>query len=163
MIGRRKMRATLVLLALAVAIGVPAVASAQPATPAPLVSADEAGIAIGGYDTIAYFTAGRPVIGSAEFEHRWNGATWRFSSAANRDLFAANPEAYAPRFGGYCAWAISQNYLAPGDPQIWRIVDGRLYLNYNARAKLLWEADLFNAIARGDANWPSVLTRAGNR
>ena len=68
-----------------------------------------------------------------------------------------------PRFGGYCAWAVSQNYLAPGDPNIWRVVDGRLYLNFNARARLLWEADLVNAIARGDANWPSVLETAGNR
>lgn len=163
MIGARKVRTTIVLLALAVAIGVPAVASALPAAPAAPVSANEAGLAIGGYDTVAYFTVGQPVIGSASFEHRWNGAVWRFSSAANRDLFAADPEAFAPRFGGYCAWAVSQNYLAPGDPQIWRIVDGRLYLNFNARAKLLWETDLVNAIARGQANWPDVLTRAGNR
>ena len=148
------------LLAVLIAFAPAALASAAPA---PAVSAAEDGIAIAGYDATAYFTVGQPVRGSADFELRWNGAVWRFSSAANRDLFAANPEAYAPRFGGYCAWAVSQNYLAPGDPQIWRIVDGRLYLNFNARAKLLWETDLVNAIARGDANWPSVLTRAGNR
>jgi len=157
------MRLTYVLLALAVAITVPAMASALPAAPAAPVSVNEAGLAISGYDATAYFTGGRPEIGSPDFEYRWNGAVWRFASAANRDLFAANPEAYAPKYGGYCAWAVSQNYLAPGDPLQWRIVDGRLFLNFNARAKLLWETDLVNAIARGDANWPSVLERAGNR
>ena len=157
------MRLTFIVLALAIAIGVPAVASALPAAAAAPVSADDSGLAISGYDTVAYFTVDRPTIGSPDFAHRWNGAVWRFASAANRDLFAANPEAYAPKFGGYCAWAVSQNYLAPGDPLQWRIVDGRLYLNFNARAKLLWETDLVNAIARGDANWPTVLQTAGNR
>ncbi len=148
------------LFALLVALGVPALASASPA---PSVSATEQGIAIGGYDPVAYFTEGHPVAGSAGFELRWNGATWRFASAQSRARFEANPMAYAPAFGGYCAWAVSQNYLAPGDPLVWRIVDGRLYLNFNARAKALWEADLANAIARGHANWPAVLVTAANR
>jgi hypothetical protein len=157
------MRLSIIVLALAVAIGVPAVVSALPAAPAAPISANEAGLAISGYDAVAYFTDGRPTIGSPAFEYHWNGAMWRFASAENRDLFAANPGAYAPTYGGYCAWAVSQNYLAPGDPLQWRIVDDRLYLNFNARAKLLWEADLVNALARGDANWPTVLQTAGNR
>ena len=149
------------LLALLVfALGVPALASASPA---PSVSATQDGVAIGGYDPVSYFTEGRPVAGSTEFTLNWKGATWRFASAASRDRFSASPEAYAPAFGGYCAWAVSQNYIAPGDPTVWRIVDGRLYLNFNARAKALWEADLAGAIARGHANWPAVLTTAGNR
>jgi hypothetical protein len=148
------------LFALLVALGVPALASASPA---PSVSATDQGIAIGGYDPVAYFTEGRPVAGSVAITLRWNGATWRFASAASRARFEANPAAYAPAFGGYCAWAISQNYIAPGDPLVWRIVDGRLYLNFNQRAKALWEADLVDAIARGNANWPGVLTTAGNR
>jgi YHS domain-containing protein len=151
-----------ILLALALGFAFP-VAPAIAADPAPPVHATAQGIAIGGYDTVAYFTDGRPVLGSAEFAHRWNGVTWRFASADARDRFAADPEAYAPRFGGYCAWAISQNYIAPGDPLIWRIVDGQLYLNFNARARELWEADRPAAIARGHANWPSVLATAGNR
>ena len=149
-----------ILFALLFALGVPGPASASPA---PSVSVTGEGVAIGGFDPVGYFTEGRPVAGSAAFTLRWNGATWRFASAASRDRFAANPEAYAPRFGGYCAWAVSQNYIAPGDPNVWRIVDGRLYLNFNARAKELWEADLAGAIARGNANWPSVLTTAANR
>lgn len=133
------------------------------ADPAPPVSASAEGVAISGYDATAFFTSGRPVEGSAAFEHRWNGAVWRFASAAARDRFAADPEANAPAFGGYCAWAVSQNYIASGDPNHWRIVGGRLYLNANARAKELWEADLDAAIARGHANWPTVLATADNR
>lgn len=156
------MRRSLASLALAFGLAF-AATPALAADPAPPVHASEQGLAIGGYDPVAYFTESRPIIGSAQFEHRWNGAVWRFASAEARDSFAANPEAFAPRFGGYCAWAVSQNYIAPGDPRVWRIVDGRLYLNFNPRAKALWEADLQGAIARGDANWPTVLATAENR
>lgn len=155
------MRHPLALLALCFLT--PAAVPVLAAEPAPAVHADAHGVAIGGYDPVAYFTQGRPVMGSAAFAHRWNGAVWRFASAEARDRFAADPEAFAPRFGGYCAWAVSQNYIAPGDPLVWRIVDGRLYLNFNARAKELWEADLAGAIARGNANWPTVLATAENR
>lgn len=117
-----------------------------------------AGVAIGGHDPVAYFTEGRPVEGAATFETQWNGATWRFASAANKAMFEADPAAYAPQFGGYCAWAASQGYIAPGDPLQWRIVDGELFLNYNARAKALWEQDMTAAITRGKANWPRILT-----
>ena len=156
------MRRSLLLLSLGLGLAL-AATPVIAAEPAPPVHATAQGIAIGGYDPVAYFTDGRPTLGSASFEHRWNGATWRFASAASRDRFAADPEAFAPRFGGYCAWAISQNYIAPGDPRIWRIVDGRLYLNFNARAKELWEADLHGAIGRGDVNWATVLATAANR
>jgi hypothetical protein len=83
---------------------------------------------------------------------------WRFASAESLKQFQDHPDAYAPQFGGYCAWAVSQHYLAPGDPLQWKIVDGKLYLNANARAKQLWEADQVEAINRGHANWPAVLT-----
>ncbi|MBE1527122.1 hypothetical protein GGC65_001578 [Sphingopyxis sp. OAS728] len=136
--------------------------SAAPAS-APPVSMSEEGLAIGGYDAVSYFSDGGPIAGSAAFEYRWNGALWRFASANARDRFAADPAAFAPQFGGYCAWAVSQNYIAPGDPKVWRIVDGRLYLNYNQRAKELWEADLAASIDRSKANWPTVLEKADNR
>ncbi|WP_194953804.1 YHS domain-containing (seleno)protein [Sphingopyxis solisilvae] len=141
----------------------PAATFAAPSQSSPPVSVSQEGIAIGGYDAVSYFSDGGPVVGSPAFEHRWNGAVWRFASAEARDLFSTNAEAFAPQFGGYCAWAISQNYIAPGDPKVWRIVDGRLYLNFNERAKELWEADLADAIQRGKANWPTVLEQADNR
>ena len=156
------MRRLLALLILAFGL-VLAAAPSVAADPAPPVNADAQGLAIGGYDPTAYFTAGRAVRGAAAHEYRWNGATWRFASAEARARFVADPEAYAPAYGGYCAWAISQNYIAPGDPNVWRIVDGRLYLNFNARAKELWEMDVAGAIARGNANWPTVLATAENR
>lgn len=152
------------ILAAAILVALsPAAAHAVPSQPAPLVSATDEGIAIGGYDAISYFSDGGPIPGSSAFEHRWNGAVWRFASLEARERFAANPEAFAPQFGGYCAWAVSQNYLAPGDPEVWRIVDGRLYLNFNERAKQLWEADLEAAIDQGRKNWPTVLEKAENR
>src|SRR5512134_970368 len=107
--------------------GAPANARQKPAVN-PNGSGD---LALRGYDAVAYHTEGRPVAGRAEFEYRWNGARWRFASAAGRDRFAASPERYAPQFGGYCAYAVSRGYTADVDPEAWRIVDGALYLNYS--------------------------------
>ena len=132
---------------------VPAIAAS-----APPVSADSSGLAVRGYDTVAFFTQGKPVPGRAEYALVYQGATWRFVSAQDLAAFKSNPSRYAPQFGGYCAWAVSQHYLAPGDPNFWKIVEGKLYLNANARAKELWEADQADAITRGHSNWPAVLT-----
>ena len=89
--------------------------------------------AVGGYDPVAYFTEGKPVAGNSGITHQWKGTTWRFSSEKNRDLFKAEPAKYAPQYGGYCAWAVSQGYTAKGDPNHWKIVGGKLYLNYDAK------------------------------
>ncbi|MEI9887112.1 MAG: YHS domain-containing (seleno)protein [Rhizomicrobium sp.] len=113
----------------------------------------------GGYDVVAYFTQKKPVEGSATFATEYKGATWRFVSAANRDAFVKNPTAYAPQYGGYCAWAVSQNYTAAGDPNVWKIVNGKLYLNYNTEVQTMWNAGLAKHIADGDRNWPSVLDK----
>ena len=114
------------------------------------------GVAIEGTDPVAYFSDGRPVEGSSNYEHEWMGATWRFVSAANRDAFAADPEKYAPQYGGYCAWAVSQGYTAKIDPEAWKIVDGRLYLNYSKDVQAQWSEDIPGNISKGDANWPKI-------
>ncbi|NET11347.1 MAG: YHS domain-containing protein, partial [Symploca sp. SIO2B6] len=119
----------------------------------------ENGLAIEGTDPVAYFTQSEAVPGSEEFAYEWGGATWRFSSAENRDRFAANPEQYAPQYGGHCAWAVSQGYPAPIDPEAWKIVDGKLYLNYDKRVQSRWERDIPGNIAKADQNWPGVLTQ----
>lgn len=119
----------------------------------------DGGAAIRGYDAVAYHTEGRPVRGRAEFTHRWNGATWRFASVANRDRFAADPGRYAPAYGGFCAFAVSEGYTAPIDPHAWRIVDGRLFLNYDRAVQRRWEADIPGRIRRGDENWPRLAAR----
>ena len=117
------------------------------------------GIAIKGADPVAYFTQGQYVPGSSTYTYDWKGATWQFSSAANRDLFAASPAEYAPQYGGYCAWAVSQGYTAPVDPTAWSIVDGKLYLNFNADVQQRWERDIPGHIASANQNWPAVLTQ----
>ena len=134
-----------------------AAAPAIAAESAPSVSGEK-GVAIRGYDPVAFFTLGMPQEGSPEHAYGYEGATSRFTSAENLAAFKSDPTRYAPQFGGYCAWAVSQHYLAPGDPNHWKVVEGKLYLNANARAKELWEADQADAIKRGHANWPGVLT-----
>lgn len=114
-------------------------------------------LAVEGYDPVAYFEAGEPAKGSKEFSYEYNGAEWRFVSADNLEAFKADPEAYAPQYGGYCAWAVSQNYTARGNPKNWSIVDGKLYLNYNDEIQARWEKDIPGFIALADDNWPGVL------
>lgn len=114
-------------------------------------------LAMGGYDAVSYFTTGKPLQGDARFELSYKGATWRFVSQQNAEAFRANPAAYAPQYGGYCAWAVSQGYTASGDPLVWNIVNGRLYLNYNKSVQANWSTDIPGHIARADRNWPGVL------
>ena len=118
----------------------------------------EGGVAVDGSDVVAYFTQGAPVAGDPAITHEYMGATWHFSSAANRDLFAADPAAYAPQYGGYCAYAVSQGYTAPTVPEAWSIVDDKLYLNFSTSVRSRWERDIPAHIAAADANWPAVLT-----
>lgn len=111
----------------------------------------------GGYDTVSYFETGTPTKGSSDYTTQYQGATWRFANAENLARFEDNPERYAPAYGGYCAWAVSQGYLAKGDPQHWSIRDGRLYLNYNRSVHDQWLEDPDGFIRKADTNWPEVL------
>ena len=114
-------------------------------------------VAIEGTDPVAYFTDKKAVKGSSEYSHRWKGGEWRFKNAVNRDAFAAQPEKYAPQFGGYCAWAVSQGYTASIDPEAWTINKGKLYLNYSKGVRDEWAKDISDNIAKGENNWPKVL------
>jgi len=117
---------------------------------------DGSGAAIRGYDPVAYFTEQKPVKGSEQFRYSWMGATWLFASAANRDQFAANPAQYAPQFGGYCSYAVSRGHTASIDPEAWRIVDGKLYLNYSKGVQKTWEKDVPGNIQKAHQNWPAL-------
>jgi hypothetical protein len=119
----------------------------------------EGGIAIDGTDPTSYFTEGKPVPGDPAITLDWRGATWRFASEAARDMFASDPDRYAPQFGGWCAWAVAEGYTAATVPEAWTISDGKLYLNYSRRVRRRWEGDIAGNIARGQANWPAVLAR----
>ena len=148
---------TLAVAAPAAGLAAPLLGSRTVAAAKPAVYADD-GIAIDGSDPVAYFTEGRPVAGKADLTHDWMGVSWRFSSEENRAAFAANPEGYAPQYGGYCAYAVSEGYTASIVPEAWKIVDGKLYLNYSRRIQRRWERDIPGRIAAADANWPSVLS-----
>lgn len=113
--------------------------------------------AINAIDPIGYFTDAAPVPGLAEHAVMWNGAAWHFASAENAALFEADPEKYAPVFGGYCAFAASRGYLAPTIPEAWTVYEGKLYMNANLRARELWLQDVPGNIAKGLANWPGIL------
>ena len=123
----------------------------------PIYTSTFSDLAVSGYDAVAYFTEGNPVEGRSDHEFEWSGATWRFASAENLAAFKADPEAFAPQYGGYCAWAVSQGYTASTDPTAWRIVEGKLYLNYSHGVQSQWEQDIPGNIAKGDDNWPKVL------
>jgi YHS domain-containing protein len=141
-----------------VALGLAAVA-ASPASAAksPVSTGLLSRVAVSGYDPVAYFTDGKPAAGSTAYVATYQGADFRFVSAANRDRFKADPVRYAPQYGGYCAWAVSQGYTASADPKVWKIVGGKLYLNYNEEVGRKWATDIPGNIRKADANWPKVL------
>jgi hypothetical protein len=138
------------------AIAVLLVVAAAAGAYAQKVNTARGGVAVKGYDVVAYVTAGRAVAGSEQFVHRIGAATYRFASAANRDAFAQEPDRYLPQFGGFCAYAVSRGYTADIDPQAWRIVGGKLYLNYDRGVQKTWEQDLAGNIGKGDVNWPAL-------
>ncbi len=117
------------------------------------------GVAVRGTDVVGYFTDGEPVRGSSEFTTSWKGAVWRFANAQNLAAFEANPEAYAPQYGGWCAWAVSRNYTAATIPEAWTIYEGKLYLNATLPTRRSWLRDVPGNVRRGDANWPAVLNK----
>lgn len=117
------------------------------------INKDGDNVAILGFDAVAYFTEARPMKGSSEFEYEWQDARWRFVSAANRDLFALDPDAYAPQYGGNCAGAMARGRVASVDPEAWVIVDGKLYLNFDKRYAAEFVEDAPNQIAKANEKW----------
>jgi YHS domain-containing protein len=156
MLDRRSL-VSIVAIALAALTLAPAFAF-DPASTAP-VNLDKAGVALRGTDPVGYFAAGKPVAGTSAFQSKWEGATYHFASAANKAAFDAEPGKYAPKYGGFCAYAASQGYKADADPNAWKIVDGKLYVNYNKAVGLVWQARQASFIESGDKNWPKVQSQ----
>lgn len=115
------------------------------------------GVAIHGYDPVAYFLENKPVIGKPENTFTWNGATWQFASSENLEMFKQKPEQYAPQYGGYCAYGASRGYLATTDPHAFTILNEKLYLNYNLEVRTLWMNDVNDRILKADYNWDTKL------
>ena len=147
---------TLILAAAALAAPLAVISPAQ-ADGGVFVGVEGSNIAVSGYDTVSYFKGnGVPVKGSAQYKVNHDGAVFHFSSQENADLFAANPDAYAPQYGGHCAWAMSRGSLAPGDPTLYKIENGKLYLNFNEQVQQTWLGDIAGFIAKSDPAWAKI-------
>ncbi len=143
-------RSLLFLAILGISVAVTSCSSAANFAP---VNTNGSGLAVGGYDPVAFFAVNDAVRGDKKYEFAWNGAKWHFASAENLEKFKADPVAYAPQFGGYCSYAVSRGYTADGDPMTWKIVEGKLYLNYNQKVKEEWEKEQLRFIEDGTRNW----------
>ena len=130
---------------------------AGPAIAGGAVNKTWSGIALKGYDPVAYHSVGKPVEGNQRISYRWRDATWRFASVENRDRFSADPERYAPAYGGYCAYGMAQGAKIDIDPNAWAIVEGKLYLNVNKSVQQTWKADIPGYIARADRHWRRLM------
>ena len=150
---------TLMLAAAAFAAPV-AMAAPAHADGGVFVGVEGENVAVGGYDTVSYFQGdGKPVKGNARYKVNYNGAEFHFASQANADTFKADPDAYAPQYGGHCAWALGANgRLAPGDPTLYRLVDGKLYLNFNKGVQQRWLKNIAGFITKGDVSWAKTPT-----
>lgn len=156
---RPNFRSAFVVLALALLATSGAWAAAETNATSGL-TAQGPGLAVHGYDVVAYFTSGEPALGHAAHSTVHNGATYRFANQANLDTFTQNPDRYAPKFGGYCAYGVAVGAKFDGDPLLWRIVDGALYLNLNEDIRATWEKDVPGNIAKAEKQWREIAGKA---
>jgi hypothetical protein len=126
------------------------------------VNIDASGLALRGYDPVAYFNAGKPTLGDPSLTATHDGATYRFATPANREAFLKNPAKYVPAYGGFCAYGASVDHKADGDPNIWKIVGGKLYLNVTPRAADYWQKDVPGNISKANANWETIKDKSPN-
>jgi YHS domain-containing protein len=143
---------------LVLGVGLAAHAHAQSKT---LLNLDKNGLAVQGYDVVAYFTDGKPVKGNAQFVSSHAGGTYHFASAEHKAAFDKEPAKYAPQFGGYCAWAVSKNSLAKIEPDAFQIVGGRLLLQYDKDIRDKFNKDTAGNLAKADGNWPGLVAKKG--
>lgn len=114
------------------------------------------GVSVQGYDVVAYFESNKPIEGKSEINTKYNNATYFFSTEINKALFLKNPIMYAPQYGGYCAYGVSENHMSPTDPQAFTILDDKLYLNYNLKVKELWSKEREERIVKANENWKTL-------
>ena len=140
------------LAALAISVALPAAALAAGFD----VNVTTTDLALRGYDPVSYFTDGAPTPGEIDITAEHQGATYRFASAEHKAMFEADPAKYAPQYGGYCAFGLAQGYKFDGDPQVWKIVDDKLYLNLSSKVSTIWQQDVPGNIENADAKWQMV-------
>lgn len=143
------------------ALGLGPVLAFDPASPAP-INVERSGVGLKGYDPLGYFNEGKPVEGDPTITAVHDGTAYVFASEANRDAFIVDPDRYLPEYGGFCALATSYGKKVDIDPNAWKIVDGKLYVQANMRAAEIWEKDISGNIDKADANWPEIKDKAPN-
>ena len=119
-------------------------------------------IALNGYDPVAFFTDAKPVIGSPFIKGSYQGTDYLFATEDHKTLFLANPEKYAPQYGGYCAYGVSVGVLAPVDISTWQIRDGKLYLNFSDEYSEKFNADFNGNVVKAEGHWPGLVAKYGN-
>lgn len=127
-----------------------------------LVNKNKDGLALQGYDAVAYFTLGKPTKGIAKYQARYKGAIYQFSSAEHLKMFESEPAKYEPQYGGYCGYAAAINRLSPISPEVWEILGGKLVLQHNKKAWDLWHQDVAGNMVKADANWPGLVAKNGS-
>lgn len=126
------------------------------------INVDQKGVILKGYDAVAYFNKGAPVQGSKDFSVSYEGSTYLFASAENRDAFKGDPARYTPQFGGFCAMGAALGKKLDVDPSQFKVVDGKLYLNVNADVFKKWASDIPGHITQANANWPGIKDKSPN-
>jgi YHS domain-containing protein len=154
---RQRCRAVHAAFAGLLAILAAAAPASRAATTETLVIDRHTGLAIGGYDPVAFYTDGKPVPGSPDFEFRYGGAVWRFCNVGNREAFAARPDVYMPKFGGYDPLGVAHGVAVAGNPSVWSITGGRLYLFYDRGRLAAFAADAERITRTAERRWPEVL------
>jgi len=157
---RRTLLAASLFGAVAFSFSLPAPVMAQDQNSTAAVNLDSQGLALHGYDAVAYFSDKTATIGKANYSHRFEGATYRFVSKEHLEQFKANPAMYAPQFGGFCAMGVALEKKLDGDPQAWRVVDNKLYLNVNKDIQKKWLEDVPGNIAKAGKIWPDIQNKA---
>lgn len=150
------MKKLLVLLAAMLLLSFAGIGQSAPPLPASIKYFTNKDGAIRGYDPVAYFIQQKAIKGMEEFKYEWSGSTWYFSSQENMEAFVKSPEKYAPQFGGYCAYGVSEDHKSPTDPAAFTIVNDKLYLNYSNKVKELWFPKKEERIATANKLWPAL-------
>lgn len=126
-----------------------------------LINVDRSGLAVQGYDVVAYFTDSQPVKGSPQFSSTYGGGTYHFATAEHKAAFDKEPSKYAPQFGGFCAYAVAKNSTAKIEPDAFQIVNGRLLLQYDKSIRAKFSKDTPGNLAKADTNWPGLVAKKG--
>ena len=149
-----------VALGVALAGGIFGSAYAYDESSTSAVNVDKQSVSLRGHDPVAYFSGGAPTKGDKKFSATWQGATYHFASEKNRDTFKADPAKFAPQYGGFCAMGVALGKKLDGDPEVWKVVDGKLYLNVNRDVSVKWNEDIPGNLKKAEANWSSIKGKA---